>query len=55
MFFFVCTLERANIRCFPFSDKTGAPHDVAKSHLSMYVNEVGHNMKLVENVEVSYC
>lgn len=33
-------------------DTTGAPHDVAKSHMSMYVNEVGHNMDLVENVEV---
>jgi len=31
-------------------DTTGAPHDVAKSHMSMYVNEVGHNMELVENV-----
>ncbi|KAL7548119.1 hypothetical protein ACHAWF_011412 [Thalassiosira exigua] len=32
------------------SDTTGAPHDVAQSHMSMYVNEVGHNMDLVENV-----
>jgi hypothetical protein len=36
-----------------FTDDTfGAPHDTAKSHMSMYVNEVGHNMDLVENVEV---
>jgi hypothetical protein len=36
-----------------FTDDTfGAPHDIAKSHMSMYVNEVGHNMDLVENVEV---
>ncbi len=34
-------------------DATGAPHDVAESHVSMYVNEVGHNEDLVENVEVS--
>lgn len=34
-------------------DITGAPHSVAKSHMSMYVNEVGHNMELVENVQVS--
>ena len=34
-------------------DTTGAPHDVAKSNMSMYVNEVGHNEKLVENIEVS--
>ena len=34
-------------------DITGAPHCVAKSHMSMYVNEVGHNMELVENVQVS--
>ena len=33
-------------------DTTGAPHDIAKSHVSMYVNEVGHNSNLVENVEV---
>jgi hypothetical protein len=33
-------------------DTTGAPHDIARSHVSMYVNEVGHNSNLVENVEV---
>jgi len=32
-------------------DTTGSPHDIAESHMSMYVNEVGHNMDLVENVE----
>ena len=31
-------------------DTTGAPHNVAKSHMSMYVNEVGHNSDLVESV-----
>jgi hypothetical protein len=36
-------------------DTTGAPHDIAKSHMSMYVNEVGHNMDLIENVEVRCC
>ena len=37
-----------------FTDDTnGAPHGIAKSHLSMYVNEVGHNVDLTENVEVS--
>ena len=35
-------------------DTTGAPHDVARAHMSMYVNEVGHNMNLVENVSVSF-
>lgn len=34
-------------------DATGAPHDIAESHMSMYVNEVGHNPDLVENIEVS--
>lgn len=34
-------------------DATGAPHDLAQSNMSMYVNEVGHNMDLVENVVVS--
>lgn len=29
---------------------TGAPHEVARSNICMYVNEVGHNMRLVENV-----
>ena len=49
------SFQKKLTHCFLYSDKTGAPHDVAKSHMSMYVNEVGHNMKLVENVEVSYC
>jgi hypothetical protein len=31
-------------------DATGSPHSVARSHMSMYVNEVGHNAALVENV-----
>jgi len=31
-------------------DTTGAPHIVAKSNVAMYVNEVGHNIDLVENV-----
>ena len=31
-------------------DVTGSPHQIARSHTSMYVNEVGHNMRLVENV-----
>lgn len=34
-------------------DSTGAPHEIAKSHVSMYVNEVGHNLDLVENVQVN--
>lgn len=34
-------------------DATGAPHVAARSNMSMYVNEVGHNMDLVENVQVS--
>ena len=35
-------------------DATGAPHEVAQSHVSMYVNEVGHDATLVENIDVSY-
>jgi hypothetical protein len=31
-------------------DTTGSPHKVARSHVSMYVNEVGHDNRLVENV-----
>lgn len=31
-------------------DKTGCPHSVARSRIAMYVNEVGHNDRLVENV-----
>jgi len=31
-------------------DATGAPHALARANMSMYVNEVGHNMDLVENV-----
>jgi hypothetical protein len=31
-------------------DGTGSPHGAAKSHTAMYVNEVGHNGLLVENV-----
>ena len=34
-------------------DATGAPHALARANMSMYVNEVGHNMDLVENVVVS--
>ena len=36
-------------------DTTGTPHEVAKANMSMYVNEVGHNPQLVENVKVSIC
>jgi hypothetical protein len=32
-------------------DATGSPHEIAKSRVSMYVNEVGHSSDLVENVE----
>jgi hypothetical protein len=35
-------------------DATGAPHEVAQSHVSMYVNEVGHDATLVENIHVSF-
>lgn len=35
------------------SDTTGAPHELAQSNMSMYVNEVGHDMTMVENVIVS--
>ena len=35
-------------------DATGAPHEVAQSHVSMYVNEVGHEGTLVENIDVSF-
>ena len=31
-------------------DTTGSPHSVAQSHVAMYVNEVGHDETLVENV-----
>jgi hypothetical protein len=34
----------------PKDDTTGAPHKVARSHVAMYVNEVGHDETLVENV-----
>ena len=34
-------------------DGTGYPHVVARSNISMYVNEVGHDPSLTENVEVS--
>lgn len=32
-------------------DLTGKTHDIAKSHVPMYVNEVGHNKTLVQNVD----
>lgn len=31
-------------------DTSGEPHSIAKSHVAMYVNEVGHDESLVENV-----
>ena len=31
-------------------DHTGSPHDVARANTAMYVNEVGHDISLVENV-----
>ena len=34
-------------------DTTGTPHEAAKANMSKYVNEVGHNPQLVENVKVS--
>lgn len=38
-------------QCVDFTDDTtGSPHTVARSHVAMYVNEVGHNKSLVENV-----
>ena len=35
-------------------DSTGEPHKVAKSNIAMYVNEVGHGRKLVENVQIKH-
>ena len=35
-------------------DATGEPHDVAKSNIAMYVNEVGHNPKMIENVQIKH-
>ena len=32
-------------------DRTGETHDIAKSHIPMYVNEVGHDKTLVQNIE----
>ena len=31
-------------------DTTGSPHAVARANIAMYVNEVGHDINLVENV-----
>lgn len=31
-------------------DSTGSPHDTARANVAMYVNEVGHDTDLVENI-----
>ena len=49
--FDVCETIRGHDQVVDFTeDTTGAPHDVARKQMAMYVNEVGHNQHLVENV-----